>query len=167
MIEEKGGFRLNGGAGDYTKRDIPFPDSGSTGEPIDINKQFAKIDNMIKVPIGKSVPIENLLDRLEKLEEENAKLRKELDDLKIVATMNLNTTIRSIPIITQYYRREVVPTETQNSWRKGILSWAKTMGLPAPMKFEIGVPEGVKPIPCGIDDKGSYANDVEETEETT
>lgn len=156
MIEEKGGFRLNGGAGDYTKRDIPFPDSSSTGEPIDINKQFAKLDKMIKVPSGKSVPLDNLLDRVEKLEEENAKLRKELDDLKIIATMNLNTTIRAIPIITQYYRHEVVPPETQNSWRKGILSWAKTMGLPVPMKFEIGVPEGVIPIPCEIDDEGSY-----------
>lgn len=144
---------------DSTKRDIPFPDDSSTGEPIDINKQFAKIDKMIKAPTGKSVPIENLLDRLEHLEEENAKLRKELDDLKIIATMNLNTTIRAIPIFTQYYRHEVVPPKTQDSWRKGILTWAKTMGLPVPMKFEIGVPEGVIPVPCEIDDEGSYSNE--------
>ena len=119
MIEEKGGFRLNGGAGDYTKRDIPFPDDSSTGKPVNISKSLMEMEgHTIKVPIGKSVPLDKLVDRVEKLEEENAKLRKELDDLKIVATMNLNTTIRAIPIFTQYYRHEVVPPETQNSWRK-------------------------------------------------
>lgn len=70
MIEEKGGFRLNGGAGDYTKRDIPFPDDSSTGKPVNISKALMEMEKQhtIKVPIGKSVPIENLLDRLENLE---------------------------------------------------------------------------------------------------
>lgn len=157
-------------AGDYTKRDIPFPDDSSTGKPVNISKSLMEMEkhnydptdqntrDTIKAPTGKSVPV-SFAERLDKLEEENAKLRKELDDLKIIATMNLNTTIRAIPIFTQYYRHQVVPPKTQDSWRKGILAWAKTMGLPVPMKFEIGVPEGVIPIPCEIDDEGSYSNE--------
>lgn len=117
---------------DTTKRDIPFPDDSSTGKPVNISKSLMEMEkhnydptdqnthHTIKVPIGKSVTLDNLLDRVEKLEEEN-------ENMKVLLSL--------IFAITNRFKNKLFEPET---WRV-ITEFAHKMGLQS-IKFDMTDP---------------------------
>ena len=145
MIEETSGFRLNGGAGDYTKRDYPFPESSSTpfdtidlsellGDPTDpdyLKKNIvAHEDNSIKVPINQpGIPINEFAERLIALEQENVVLREELEQLKKVVSITLSFAEHTFPLLSQYYGHRIPTDEAAKKVRDGLWDWAKDHGV--------------------------------------
>jgi hypothetical protein len=117
---------------DSTKRDIPFPDDSSTAKPVNISKSLMEMEkhnydptdqnthHTIKVPIGKSVTLDNLLDRVEKLEEEN-------ENMKVLLSL--------IFAITNRFENKLFEPET---WRV-ITEFAHKMGLQS-IKFDMTDP---------------------------
>lgn len=115
-----------------TKRDIPFPDDSSTGKPVNISKSLMEMEkhnydptdqnthHVIKVPIGKSVPLDNLLDRMEKLEEEN-------ENMKVLLSL--------IFAITNRFKNKLFEPE---AW-KAITEFTHKMGLQS-IKFDLTDP---------------------------
>jgi len=76
-----------------TNRDYPFPDSSWTG---DVENIFMKPGDPnyrepIKVPVGKLVSLQELLEKVDKQEEEIKALRECIDRLSKVVTLNLAT----------------------------------------------------------------------------
>lgn len=107
---------------DETKRDYPFQDDSSTGKPVNISKSLMEMEkqNTIKVPIGKSVPLDNLLDRVEKLEEEN-------ENMKVLLSL--------IFAVTNRFKNKLFEQET---WRV-VTEFAHKMGLQS-IKFDMTDP---------------------------
>lgn len=76
-----------------TNRDYPFPDSSCTGDVANI---FVKPGDPnyrepIKVPVGKQVPLQELLEKVNKQKEEIKALHECIDRLSKVVALNLAT----------------------------------------------------------------------------
>lgn len=115
-----------------TKRDYPFQDDSSTAKPVNISKSLMEMEkhnydpidqntrDTIKVPIGKTVPLDNLLARLEKLEEEN-------ENMKVLLSL--------IFAITNRFKNKLFEPE---AW-KAITEFTHKMGLQS-IKFDMTDP---------------------------
>lgn len=156
------GFHPHGGGCDFnntTKRDTPFPNSSSTplvsiqeicDDPIDPNYWKENIatqeENGIKVPINQpGIPLTEIAERLIALEQENVALRKELGQLKEVASVMSSFVGRSIPLLCQYYDRDhrVVSEESAEKLFHGLEEWAEGNGIEF-FQFDLSVDDGLK-----------------------